>query len=181
MAINTTHNMFLSRKMMADYVGTNLETVSISTEQDNGALLILGTSVSSPVFASNIDMNLYNANYPATIATDNIYVLDDPSVYQYNDLRINIVDPRAFSVPAKTPARAKKLNVGDEGWWSSGCFASTPTAGTSYVIPTANSNKWTVSGSLPSTSKVIGTVVASENVSVGNNAVAGFRVRIINA
>ena len=182
--INTSHNMFLSRKMGADYNGAYLESVSISTDQDMGALITLGTAVSSPVFSSNLDMDNRVGNYPNAIATENIYVLDDPSVYNYNDLRIDIVDPRAVYIPANYVARAKKLNTGDTAWWSTGCFATTAvTPGTSYVIPTQNSGQWTVSATLPSTStsKVIGKVIAARNTSVGNSIVAGYDVSIINS
>ena len=179
MALEYTHNMFVSRKMEADYVGTDLATVSFSTEKDNGALCILGEAVSSAVFNQVLDMNHYNGANPATVNTDSIYVVDDPSVFECSGLRVDIVDPRAFSVPAGTPARAKRLVAGDEGWWSAGCFATSAiTAGSSFVAPAANSDKWAVSTSTPST-RVYGKVVASENVSVGNNIVAGYRVRIL--
>ena len=180
MALDLTHNMFVSRKMEADYVGTDLATVSFSTEKDNGALCVLGAAVSSAVFNQVLDMNHYNGEAPANITVDSIYVVDDPSVFEIVGLRADVVDPRAFSVPAETPARAKRLVAGDEGWWSEGCFSSTVVVGTSYVIPTANSDKWTVSTSTtPPTSRVYGKVIASEAVAVGNNFVAGYRVRIL--
>lgn len=179
MALEYTHNMFVSRKMEADYVGTDLATVSFSTEKDNGALCVLGAAVSSSVFNQVVDMNHYNGENPASVDTDSIYVVDDPSVFECSGLRVDIVDPRAFSVSAGTPARAKRLVAGDEGWWSTGCFASTGiTAGTTYVAPEANSDKWAVSTDIPNT-RVYGKVIASENVAVGNNIVAGYRVRIL--
>ena len=179
MALEYTHNMFVSRKMEADYVGTDLATVSFSTEKDNGSLCVLGEAVSSAVFNQVLDMNHYNGENPTSVSTDSIYVVDDPSVFECSGLRVDIVDPRAFSVSAGTPARAKRLVTGDEGWWSAGCFATTGiTVGSSYVAPEANSDQWTVSGSIPAT-RVYGKVVAAENVSVGNNIVAGYRVRIL--
>ena len=53
--LELNHNMFVSRKMEADYVGTDLATVSFSTEKDNGALCVLGAAVSSPVFNQTVD------------------------------------------------------------------------------------------------------------------------------
>lgn len=180
MALEYTHNMFVSRKMEADYVGTDLATVSFSTEKDNGALCILGDAVSSSVFNQVLDMNHYNGENPSNISKDSIYVLDDPSVFQCSGLRVDIVDPRAFSVPAGTPARAKRLVVGDEGWWSEGNFATTEiTVGSSYVVPAANSDQWDVISSDSTDSRVLGKVIAAENVAVGGNFVAGYRVRII--
>ena len=181
MALDYTHNMFVSRKMEADYVGTDLATVSFSTEKDNGALCVLGAAVSSPVYNQVTDMNHYNGENPADVAVDSIYVLDSADVFETSGLRVDIVDPRAFSVPAGSIARAKKLVAGDEAWWSTGNFSTTAiTAGTSYVIPTANSDKWTVLTSTTTGSRVLGKVIAAENVAVGNNFIPGYRVRIIN-
>lgn len=180
MTLDTTHNMFVSRKMEADYVGTDLATVSFSTEKDNGALCILGDAVSSSVFNQVIDMNHYNGENPASIETDSIYVIDAADVFNMNGLRVDISDPRAFSVPAGYPARAKRLVVGDEAWWSEGNFATTDiTVGESYVVPTANSDQWSVITSASTTARVLGQVIAAENVAVGNNVVSGYRIRII--
>jgi hypothetical protein len=180
--LELNHNMFVSRKMEADYVGPDLATVSFSTEKDNGALLTLGDAVSSPVYNQVVDMNHYKGVNPSDINNDAIYVLDAPDVFQYSGLRVDIVDPRCFSVPAGYPARAKRLVAGDEAWWSEGCFATTAiTVGTSHVIPTANSDKWSVIASASSQARVVGKVIAAENVAVGNNLVAGYRVRIVKA
>ena len=180
--LELNHNMFVSRKMEADYVGTDLATVSFEAEKDNGALLTLGEAVSSPVYNQVVDMNHYKGVNPSDINNDAIYVLDAPDVFQYSGLRVDIVDPRCFSIPAGYPARAKRLVAGDEAWWSTGCFATTAiTVGTSHVIPTANSDKWTVIASASSQARVVGKVIASENVAVGNSLVAGYRVRIVKA
>lgn len=180
--LELNHNMFVSRKMEADYVGTDLATVSFEAEKDNGALLTLGDAVSSPVYNQVVDMNHYKGVNPSDINNDAIYVLDAPDVFQYSGLRVDIVDPRCFSIPAGYPARAKRLVAGDEAWWSEGCFATTAiTVGTSHVIPTANSDKWSVIASASSQARVVGKVIASENVAVGNNLVAGYRVRIVKA
>ena len=180
MALEYTHNMFVSRKMEADYVGTDLATVSFSTDKDNGALCVLGNAVSSSVFNQTLDMNHYNGQNPANVKTDSIYVVDSADVFQCSGLREDIVDPRAFSVPAGSITRAKKLVSGDEGWWSEGNFSTTNiTIGTSYVIPAANSDKWSVIASASTDSRLIGKVVASETVAVGGNFVPGYRVRII--
>ena len=179
--LELNHNMFVSRKMEADYVGTDLATVSFEEEKDNGALVTLGEAVSSPVYNQVVDMNHYKGVNPSVIASDSIYVVDSPDVFQVGGLRVDIVDPRAFSVPAGYPVRAKRLVAGDEAWWSEGCFATTAiTAGESYVMPAANSDKWAISASLPAT-RVAGKVIASENVAVGNSLVAGYRVRIVKA
>ena len=180
MALEYTHNMFVSRKMEADYVGTDLATVSFSTEKDNGALCILGAAVSSAVFNQTIDMNHYNGENPANVATDSIYVVDSADVFQCSGLRVDIVDPRAFSTPAGYPVRAKRLVTGDEGWWSAGNFATTAiTVGESFVVPAANSEQWAVSASSPSDVRTYGKVIAAENVAVGNNFIPGYRVRIL--
>lgn len=180
--LELNHNMFVSRKMEADYVGTDLATVSFSTEKDNGALCVLGAAVSSLVFNQTIDMNHYNGENPTDIQTESVYVLDSPDVFIMNGLRVDIVDPRAFSVPAGMPARAKRLVSGDEAWWSEGNFSTstTITPGESYVVPTADSDQWTVVSSAPTNSRVAGKVIAAENVAVGNNVVTGYRVRIIS-
>ena len=128
MALEYTHNMFVSRKMEADYVGTDLATVSFSTDKDNGALCVLGNAVSSSVFNQTLDMNHYNGQNPANVKTDSIYVVDSADVFQCSGLREDIVDPRAFSVPAGSITRAKKLVSGDEGWWSEGNFSTTNTS-----------------------------------------------------
>ena len=180
--LELNHNMFVSRKMEADYVGTDLATVSFEAEKDNGALLTLGDAVSSPVYNQVVDMNHYKGVNPSDVNNDAIYVLDAPDVFQYSGLRVDIVDPRCFSIPAGYPARAKRLVAGDEAWWSAGCFATTAiTVGTSHVIPTANSDKWSVIASASSQARVVGKVIAAENVAVGNNLVAGYRVRIVKA
>ena len=82
MALEYTHNMFVSRKMEADYVGTDLATVSFSTDKDNGALCVLGNAVSSSVFNQTLDMNHYNGQNPANVKTDSIYVVDSADVFQ---------------------------------------------------------------------------------------------------
>lgn len=178
--LDTTHNMFVSRKMEADYVGTDLATVSFSTDKDNGALCVLGAAVSSPVFNQTVDMNHYNGENPTDVKTESVYVVDSPDVFMMNGLRVDIVDPRAFSVPAGFPARAKRLVVGDEAWWSEGNFSTTDiTAGESYVVPTADSDKWSVITSASTDARTVGKVIAAENIAVGNNVVLGYRVRII--
>ena len=178
--LNTTHNMFVSRKMEADYVGTDLATVSFSTEKDNGALCVLGAAVSSPVFNQTVDMNHYNGENPTDVKVESIYVVDSPDVFVMNGLRVDIVDPRAFSIPAGYPVRAKRLVSGDEAWWSEGCFSTTNvTAGESYVVPATDSDQWSVVASASTDSRVLGKVIAAENVAVGNHVVNGYRVRIL--
>lgn len=178
--LELNHNMFVSRKMEADYVGTDLATVSFSTDKDNGALCVLGAAVSSPVFNMVLDMNHYNGENPVSVSTDSVYVLDDPSVFQLYGLREDIVDPRAFFVPAGVPARAKRLVAGDEAWWSEGNFATTNiTAGSSFVVPVADSDKWGVESAEPTGVRTYGKVIAAESTAVGGNYVAGYRVRIL--
>lgn len=180
--LELNHNMFVPRKMEADYVGTDLATVSFEVEKDNGALLTLGNAVSSPVYNQVTDMNHYQGVNPSDVNVDSIYVLDAPDVFQLYGLREDIVDPRCFSVPAGYPARAKRLVVGDEAWWSEGCFATTSVvAGTSHVIATANDDRWSVIASASTDARVVGKVIAAENVAVGNSLVAGYRVRIVKA
>ena len=177
------HRIFLPRKMVSQRLDTYVQTVTPATAKDNGDLVILGAVAANATFSSLKDFENHATAAVTTIATDNIYVIDNDDVYEDADgnrLPNKTYDRQNLYAPAGVPVRARALMVHDVASWDVACFDATPAAG-KWCIPTASDVIWTVSATLPSTSKVIGFIEAIEDNGMNGTNVQTARVRIIAA
>lgn len=158
--------------MASTIVDAYLKSVKFNTPVQNGSHIVLGGLDSG-------QLDTYVGSTPTAVDTEEILIVDAPVIVEVEGMRINLVDPRRFEVPAGRPARCRHLKVGDDITMTIDGFSSTPTVG-QFAIPANGSYKLSPSVTIGSTTLSY-KVEMKTTLSVGSEYVEAYKLRVVKS
>jgi hypothetical protein len=163
------HVIFRPGKMVSKHIDSYLKNVVSHVDLDNGNVVQLVGLVSGQT-------DLYTASTPATVTTQEVFIIDSPVRNLIGGLyAIDVVDPREFYTPAGKIARARKVIPGDTMFISAIGISGSPVVG-QYAIPAADSVVLAAAANTSGNSIVQFKIIANESFFVGTETVAGYRL-----